>query len=383
MPMQPCESANFATARSATEIRAWVVRELAAAMKVDPQSIDTAAPLDTLGVDSLSAIGMTGALSAWLNRDLPSTLMWDYSSLDELCAGLVEPTGDQASLPQGVMDFQPAGDRLPIFFFPGVGGHPVTFKPLSDLLGANQPCYGLAAPGLFGEADPMNTVEEIAAAMLAKLRQVQPSGPYQIAGYCFGGLLAFEAAQQLIAAGETVQLLAIYDAATPAGRVVRPRWQRLALHAWLLAKGPRRMEYLRGRFRNLTPAEADAPEIENSAGEATQTPDAHARAVAAAEGRVRATAAYRPRPYPGSMLLFRSSEHPDYERFYKTAPDSGWGAFAAGGVKVFSLPGTHRTMLDSAHAPHAANLLRPYLAEPPRQPQKQFQSPLRATLPAA
>jgi len=207
-------------------------------------------------------------------------------------------------------------------------------------------------------------MEDIAAAVLESIRLVQPNGPYQLAGYSFGGLLAYEIAQQLTAAGETVSMLAIYDTYTPAGRTERPRWQRAALHACLLATRPgSHLRHLRGQLKRRRDAAARSKRL-------PAQDAAPAKAVAAGSDdrlhdlsrvNARAASAYRPKPYPGSVLLFRATDRAAHNLFYKSDPNHGWGALAGGGVRVIDLPGTHLRLLDAAHAPAAADALRPHL----------------------
>jgi thioesterase domain-containing protein/acyl carrier protein len=361
--------------RSAADIRGWIAGELAASLKVEPSAIDTAAPLESLGVDSLAAIGMTGGLAGWLGRDLPATLMWDYASIDAIADGLADRDAPAAAAPAalpGVIEFQSLGARRPVFFLPGQGGHPVTFAALASHLGPSQPCFGLTVPGLKGERPPLTCIEEIAAAMLETVRAVQPAGPYQLAGYSFGGMLAYEVAQQLTAAGGGVSMLAIYDTFTPAGRTVRPRWQRAALHAYLLATRPRRhARHLRTRWERSGDAHDAAAGIGGHDRDRSGGHDRDGtggRTAAGVEFRdfatlnARAAAAYRPAPYPGSLLLFRATDRAAHNVFYKSDPTHGWGAMARGGVRVIDLPGSHLRLLDAAHAPAAAEALRPHLS---------------------
>jgi thioesterase domain-containing protein/acyl carrier protein len=352
--MPPAESSTSTASRSAGEIRDWIVSEVSRSLNVDPSTIDTAAPLHSLGVDSLGAIGMTGGLAGWLNRDLPASLMWDYASINALAEGLAD---HQAPARVGIVNLQPLGNRPPIFFFPGLGGHPVTFTTLAENLGTDQPCFGLTVPGLDGKTTPLTRVEEIATAMLQNVRLVQSKGPYQFVGYSFGGLLAYEAAQQLTAAGETVSLLAIYDTFTPNGRKPRPAWQRLILHLYLLIARPGRLQYLRDRVkRRQTLADAEADPIE-------PIPKANAAVDTKLIGKLnaRAAAIYRPRPYAGSVVLFRATDRAIHNIFYKIDPSSGWGALTNGRVEVIHLPGTHLSILSSKNAPSVAAQLRPHL----------------------
>jgi len=77
-------------------------------------------------------------------------------------------------------------------------------------LGPDQPLYAIAPHGTFG-GDLPSTFEEIAADYLELIRSVQPKGPYHLGGYCNGAMAMYEAAQQLIRAGETVSVLVLLD----------------------------------------------------------------------------------------------------------------------------------------------------------------------------
>jgi thioesterase domain-containing protein/acyl carrier protein len=361
MTTAPPETPTTRTPRSAAAIQLWIVAELSRALNVDPASIDPAAPLDTLGVDSLTAIGMTGTLAAWLERDLPATLMWDYGSIREIAEGLADSdaTAGSRACP-GIVNLQPEGDRLPLFCFPGLGGHPAIYSALAAQFRPTYPCYGLVVPGLHEDQTPFARVEEIAAAMVRNIRRVQACGPYQLAGYSFGGFLAYETAQQLVASGQTVSLLAIYDTFTPAGRVLRPRWERLLMHAWLAATRPSHLWHLHNRlnrFRRGKPAAKSRPATDHFLGPSER----RGEAVWLADKQ--AASNYRPVPYSGSILLFRPTDRSVDSPFFRMDPTNGWGALARGGVQVIDIHGTHGNMLYADQAPGAAARLRPYLSD--------------------
>ena len=352
------------TPRTAADVRAWIVGELARSLAVDASAIDTTAPLETLGVDSLAALGLTGGLAGWLDRDLPATLMWDYASIDAMADGLADAPAPPR-VPAGVVELQPMGEGVPLFCFPGEKGHPATFAPLAARLGPMQPCFGLVAPGLHGEQEPLSSVEAIAAVMVERLRAVQPVGPYQLAGYSFGGHLAYEAARQLRAAGETVSLLAIYDTFTAAGRVRRPAWQALAIRAYDRVRRPGLLRWMgeclqqRPRVDEKTLAAARTAAKDRAEG-------LDANTIRVRDLNTRATEAYRPGAFTGTVVLFRATQRAAHSRFFRMEPDNGWGALARGGVRVIDLPGTHANLLDAPRAAGAAAALRPFLAAVPR-----------------
>src|SRR5262249_16383511 len=82
-------------------------------------------------------------------------------------------------------------------------------------LGREQPFYGIRSRGLHGETDLPTTLEDMAAEYVAAIRHAQPEGPYHLGGWSVGGVVALEMAQQLLAMGENVALLALLDTTIP------------------------------------------------------------------------------------------------------------------------------------------------------------------------
>jgi thioesterase domain-containing protein len=93
----------------------------------------------------------------------------------------------------------------------GAGLNVLLFNTLAMNMSPEQPVYGLQAKGLNGVEDPLNNIEDIAAHYIAAIRQQNPNGPYALAGYSFGGIIAWEMAKQLQAMGKEVKMLAMFD----------------------------------------------------------------------------------------------------------------------------------------------------------------------------
>ena len=111
--------------------------------------------------------------------------------------------------------FRNGGSRPPLFVHGG------SFE-LSRYLGEDQPCYGIRPHGQDGRKAPA-TVEEMAADYLKQIRGVQPQGPYLIGGFSFGGLVAYEMAQQLRQSGQDVGLLVLIDPTPPRFSALDPQ----------------------------------------------------------------------------------------------------------------------------------------------------------------
>jgi hypothetical protein len=107
---------------------------------------------------------------------------------------------------------QVGGSKRPFFFLHGDWKGTAFFCfSLARELGSEQPFYALEAYRFDGLPVPP-TVETMAAAHIELMRAVQPEGPYLLGGWCNGGLVAYEMAQQLHTAGQTVDLLVLIDA---------------------------------------------------------------------------------------------------------------------------------------------------------------------------
>lgn len=97
-----------------------------------------------------------------------------------------------------------------LFFAHDLHGTAYSLRFLAEAL-PNQPLAGFESPFLDSEAVKPTTLEDLAAGYVADIRSEQPVGPYHLAGYSFGGVLAFEMARQLTEAGDAVAFLGIFD----------------------------------------------------------------------------------------------------------------------------------------------------------------------------
>lgn len=109
----------------------------------------------------------------------------------------------------------PQAQHPPFFCVPGTGGVCWCFHPLATHLSSKgYSVYGFDAPGILPSSEPLRTVEKHAKLYLTQMIRAFPSTSYNLGGYCFGGLVAWEMARMLRAGGYRVRLVLI-DAATP------------------------------------------------------------------------------------------------------------------------------------------------------------------------
>jgi thioesterase domain-containing protein/aryl carrier-like protein len=122
-----------------------------------------------------------------------------------------------------ILPIRPQGDRPPFFCIHPGGGLSWCYMPLARFVPDDLPLYGLQSPGLDGDSPLFGSVTEMAASYIGRIRALQPTGPYHLLGFSFGGIAAHEIAVQFQAAGDVVAALVVMDTypsigETPAGR---------------------------------------------------------------------------------------------------------------------------------------------------------------------
>ena len=243
-----------------------------------------------------------------------------------------------------------AGHLTPLFLIHAIGGNVLNYRRLAAAMPPGPPIYGLQALGLDGITRPLRSITAMAERYVREIRAVQPHGPYQLAGGSMGGMIAYEIAQQLHAAGEKVALLGLIDTPAPSppgtpGEAPPGFWrrlcQRLGAHpptAWpsILHRSLRGRIETRRRRRQVALARQLGVEL----------PHSIRYAEIEAEHRV-AYENYRVRPYAGSLVLFRAAGQAGARA---KQPDLGWEHWA-GEVSVIVIAGTHENIVESAELP--------------------------------
>jgi thioesterase domain-containing protein len=213
-------------------------------------------------------------------------------------------------------------------------------------------------------------VEAMASYYIEEMRGVQPHGPYFLGGYCTGGMIAFEMAQQLHAEGEEIALLVLFDAQNPARPPQRYTWvervklrfqygSRLAPSEQIryfahqidghLKKWQERFKkiFKKMRYRMLN-IDVDARVVPNEF-----------RQLHVLLSLERARDAYKPRAYPGRIALFRATTPDEYFRYTADyIADFGWTKLAGGGLDIRQIPGDHVSMFGESNIGMTAEKLR-------------------------
>jgi len=294
-----------------------------------------------------------------LGVEAPLAHLFSHPTVESLAARLDGADDGQRS--DRAIAIRPSGSQPPLFLVYEGAGTIAYAQVLHPHVGDDVPVYALPAPS----ADaPLRTVEGMAARLVRMIREVQPSGPYRVAGWSFGGVLAYEVAAQLIGRAEVVEFVGMFDSICPAGFTAaaspsaEPRdaglEHALILHALrtadttadgggaepgeeeIAAAGDEELETFvrKCREEGLLPRHVTVAQV---------------RAVRdRLRGHQAALGEYSPQPIPVLLHQFPADDSP------LTDPTRGWGAFhPRGWLRVTPVPGTHLSMMQ---APNAAPL---------------------------
>ncbi|MBD2112495.1 MULTISPECIES: non-ribosomal peptide synthetase [Cyanophyceae] len=258
------------------------------------------------------------------------------------------------------------GSSPPFFCVHPMFGVVFPYMELAHHLQSDRSFYGLQPLGLDGKSQPLNRMEAIAAYYIQAIQTLQPHGPYYLGGWSFGGLVAYEMAQQLTQAGETVELLAILDTTAPCTKpslcqsfkflVKTALWSTLpflldfsALATHRLQGKPWFSRWQWSAITRLIPEESRLRLLNESAINA-MLPIVYANS--------QATNDYVPQPYSHAIALFRAAEQSDASQPDETL---GWSELVKD-IQLHEVPGNHLSLLKQPHVQVLAEQLRRYLA---------------------
>jgi enterobactin synthetase component F len=320
--------------------------------------VDRHASFFELGGNSLLAVRLAVAIERGVGQSVPlSSILTDPTP-----AGLAAALRAQGLHPalDSLVPLQTAGSAAPFFSVHTFIGE--LCRSLVPHLPQGRPLYGLQPRGLDGRDDPLASIEAMAAWYVQRIRSVQPHGPYHLGGYCFGGVVAYEMACQLRAAGDEVALLAIIDAVPPRGtggvaRRLLNGGLRVAERAIEAIRAPQPLKRLRemgrrfSRRRRIVEGEGGLEVLRGLMAGLDAWPEAHQRI---ARVHYAALMRYRPGRFDGSILYIRSSERP--QRWMLDDGAGGWRGLARA-VEVHEVAAPHLGIVEEPHVREVADIL--------------------------
>ena len=282
-----------------------------------------------LGGHSLIGIQLLARVEERFQQALPLRSLFEAPTIAEFAKLLRE--GDAHADWKNLSLIQPKGEGTPLFCVHGDDAN--HFIP--RYLGKDRPFYAFFHQGADGRRLEHTSVENIATHFINELRQARPHGPYLLCGYSFGGIVAYEMAQQLTASGEAVHMVALLDTYAP------------GLHARAMATDRRLYDRIKkAAFRAVAgfflkrgkplPAKLRIFHIVDTYDQAVQR--------------------YVPAPYKGMLTVVKA------ERSWGPTA-MGWTDLAKGGLDVVVSPGDHYTMIAEPEVGRMVEVLAARIAD--------------------
>jgi amino acid adenylation domain-containing protein len=330
----------------------------------------------SLGGHSLAAVQMMTQVKQATGKKLPLTALFQHPTVQKLATqlnGFNHPMDCKNSLMSGqsidkqhfssLVPIRESGSKPALYLVHGGGLHVLFYQNLIKYLDPDQPIYALQAKGLNGDEEPLDSIEDMAAHYIREIRAKNPAGPYCLAGYSLGGLIAWEMAKQLMGMGKDVPMLFLFDA------VAKEEWTEHANSRWLktmrktgfnlslMLRNPAgaigyksnvlklQFQHLKGKmltaYRNNRTHEIEIDYLPYGK-------EVYEKSRAAYER-------YELQPLDIKVDLFKAKE----QMFYLPDPKHyGWDKYALQGVIVHEIDGNHLTLFDDPHGKQVAEVLK-------------------------
>ncbi len=335
---------------TSTSIDSGIEKMVAAiwARALDMDSVGVDDNFFDLGGHSLIAVQIMTQLEKETGKRLPIAALFEWPTVRKLSQFL--QSGNISASWDSLVPVKPFGSKPPLYIIHGDGLNVMIFNSITKHMDIDQPVFGLQPKGMNGIDEPDETIEEIAAFYIKRVTQHNPHGPYCLAGYSFGGIVAFEMAKQLYRSGRSVKLLAMFD--TNVGNIeyiepgikrvikkVRLQFPKMAFIAHSLQKHPADiLSYqwfvIKRKWRTLLSKAG----ISVAHGEEEISP-AEKMVI---QKHLAAYEKYMMKVYDGKIDLFRVQKR---VYFLDDPVYLGWKPLAGKGVFIHEVPGDHRSFL--------------------------------------
>jgi amino acid adenylation domain-containing protein len=268
-----------------------------------------------LGGHSLNALNIMAKIETDTGYRLPLSALYEIPTIEHLCNIMEKVTWSS------LVPIKPNGNKIPLYIVHGGGLNVLLFNSLAENLHEDQPVFGFQPRGMNGIDKPYDKMEDIAAHYAAEILANDPEGPYALAGFSLGGIIAFEMAKQLETLGKKVVFLGMLDSDASDANMSDSHEDV--------------------RYSHLTKAfeqTKDVPKFLHNVRKAT----------------ILACMNYKLEPYPVNVYLFKAREQ---TFFIKDPRHYGWDRYAQAGMAVHVIPGDHYSMFNPPHVEMFAHIL--------------------------
>lgn len=310
-----------------------------------------------LGGHSLIGVQIITKVENETGNKLPLAIFFKYPTIEQQVASIEKNM--TSSIWKSLVPIKATGNKPPLYIVHGDGLNVLNFGDLAKYVDEEQPVFGLQARGLDGIEKPLDDITEIAKHYISEILEHNPSGPYAIGGYSFGGYVAIEMRKQLEVLGKEVKMLAIFDTnainaiynKNLSEKIFKKITRQVPKFFWftkLFFQHPRtiakyQLTYLQRQFYKMGLMKKPV-----STGMYAQFEKIN-------EKHQVAFKKYRLAPFNDRLHLFKSKIH---IYFIDDQKYLGWANYAKKGVQVYDVPGDHKTMFEQPHVKEFAGILQ-------------------------
>ena len=309
----------------------------------------------SIGGRSLVAIQIMSRIEKATGKRLPLATLLEYSTIEKLSLCLTDDSKPTAT--SSLVPIQPNGSKLPLYIVHGDGLNVLVFNNLAINMDKEQPVYGLEAQGLKGTDEPSDVMEEIARHYIAEIIAQNPTGPYLLAGYSFGGYIAMEMHKQLAVIGKEVKMLIMFD--TDAEKSEYKSWRYL-LPKKVKRHFPKLMSFLKSLLRQPVTTVKDSSriifqKISLKFNSKRDTKSFYQQIKKINDKHLVAFKNYSMEPINETIHLFKAKICTHY---VDDTDFLGWKKYTTKGVELYEVPGDHLSMLVSPNVEEFASILQ-------------------------
>ncbi|GAB3906923.1 non-ribosomal peptide synthetase [Mucilaginibacter boryungensis] len=313
-----------------------------------------------LGGHSLMAVQILSKLEKKLGRSFQLAVLFKYPNI-QLLANFIDNDKKETTY-TCLVPIKSTGNKTPLYIIHGEGLNVLNFSSLAAVMDKDRPIFGLQAVGLNGIDEPLDNLPDIAKFYLSEIIRHNPTGPYLLAGYSFGGYVALEIRKQMAAMGKKVEKLIMFD--TDAEKSEYKDWYYILpkkvkrnvpiLLSFLKSSILHPITNFRKKYKNPEPGFLSKYFLKK------ETKNFYQLIKKIKDKHLYAFRNYKMEPFDGKVYLYKAQicVHYVYDTEFL-----GWKKYALGGVVRYDVPGDHLTMITPPNVEAFAAILSASLDE--------------------
>ncbi|POY38673.1 non-ribosomal peptide synthetase [Flavobacterium alvei] len=328
------------------------------------EQVDIFSNFFEIGGHSIKAVKVIIEIEKHINKRIPLSSLFEYSTVEKF-AKLLETNNESYS--NCIVPIKPKGNKVPLFIIHGAGLNVLNFVSMSKHFDEDQPVFGIQGTGPNGYDNWYESIESMAAHYINAIEKINPDGPYALAGFSFGGIVAFEMTRQLKEKGKKVSLTALLDSYVDSSYYYKIYRDKKIIRYFDVTK--RRFDFLKEmltswkgfKFRINAKKEHILKNYFGVKDKMTDEETLSLEQFTIANNMVQKIVdRYHLKPQNLEVDLFRSKD----DMNYKLDPTHlGWKKAAIKGVNIHNIPGNHLGIVDPPNDKVLAKMLQTILDE--------------------